>query len=93
MNERFLKSKELNEIRKFYGKKYKRIFDVLEKRNATDFEVDKECGMWLELWCKIREHKIKLNIGIDDKYHVWYDANRIGSYKTQSELILILYSL
>lgn len=86
-----IKNKSLEQVRAFYGKKYTKIFDTLENINATNFKVDEECGRWLELWCDIKSEHIKINIGIDDKFHTSrsysLDCHEHGSFRTQSGVV------
>ena len=91
MNE--IKSFNIDEVKDFYGKRYRKIIDGLSRFGATDYEVDTSCGIWLELWCSIRGKHIKVNIGIDDMYHLWvFEESPCSSrYKTQDELVYELW--
>ncbi len=77
----------LKDIKQFYHPRYKKIFKYLEKNNADNFEWDETCGIWLEMWCNIKNTKVKINIGIDDNYHLWKNGERFGRYSTQHDLL------
>lgn len=87
------KNFNIDELKEFYGKRYRRIINGLDRLGATDYEVDTSCGIWLELWCSIKGKRIKVNIGIDDMYHLWLDVEGIPSLhlKTQDELVYALW--
>lgn len=77
----------IDDVKRFYKGKYKKVLDFLEKENANKYEWDESCGLWIELWCSLKEKRLKINIGIDDMYHLWIDGERKGNYKSQKELL------
>ena len=77
----------LPEVRKYYGRRYKVIFDALEAVGATDISIDKQCGRYLELSCRLHNEralydskgaKFAINIGLNNKYNTWF--NRAVGY-------------
>lgn len=77
----------INEVREFYKGKYKKIFDELNDKGIENYKWDENCGKWIELWCAINNKKIKINIGLNNKYNLWKNGEKIGSYKSQEEII------
>ena len=76
------KTMTLNDVRAYYGRRYKRILDALEFRGATDFEVDTDCHRYLQVKCNIGAKRITVNIGINNKYNTW--VYRSGIWKRES---------
>ena len=74
------------EVKEYYGKKYRKILKELENKKAEKYEIDDNCGIWLEMWCKVKGEKLKINIGIDDKYHTRYKNQEILTWKSQDEV-------
>ena len=71
----------LYEVKRYYGKSYKKILDILIILVDTfNFEVDKSCGKYLELECKDEQKEcyFKVNHGISNKYpyNTWYKSGR-----------------
>lgn len=83
----------INEVRDYYGKKYSKILDSLEKKNAYTFSIDKDCGSYLELWFHIGDYFFyKVNIGLNNKFNVWkmnniYCKDERYCFATQSNVV------
>ena len=86
----------LHEVKKYYGKSYRKILDCLMILVDTfQFEVDKSCGRYLELECKDEKGcYIKVNHGIsdEDRYNIWYRRDRWEEtkrehFRSQNEVV------
>lgn len=74
-------------LRKYYNGKYKKIFNKLEEKGAKNYIWDKNCLQWIEMWCEIDGKRIKINIGINNKYNLWIESKYMASYNTQNEIV------
>jgi hypothetical protein len=84
----------------YYGKKYSKIMKALKELDATNFEIDMGCMGYLELWCDIKHYHIKINIGIDNKYHTWQKNKQYpftetieNKWNNQDDVVGYLYNL
>ena len=86
----------LHEVKKYYGKSYRKILDCLMILVDTfQFEVDKSCGRYLELECKDENGRyLKVNHGISNEYpyNVWYRSDRWEEtkrehFRSQNEVV------
>lgn len=65
---------DIKEVKKYYMRRYRPILNALENKNIDNFEIDKSCGVYLELNFKIKDIKYYINHGISNKfpYNLWY---------------------
>lgn len=87
----------IEEMRAFYGKRYKKIIDALEDIGVEIVNVYTQYGIYLEFSCyPIKnddyKHRLWMNIGINNKYNThygseysWIGRQHRHSYDTQAE--------
>lgn len=87
----------IEEMRAFYGKRYKKIIDALEEIGVEQVSVAIQYGKHLQFACHpIKndnyKHRLWMNIGINNKYNArfgseydWIGRQHRHSYDTQAE--------
>ena len=58
--ERMLVTDNINEVKGFYGRKYRAILNSLEKLNASNFEIDTYWGDNIRLECIIQGRRMRV---------------------------------
>lgn len=71
---------DIQEVKEYYGRRYKPILKALQNKKIDSFEIDKSCGVYLELNFKIGNTKYYINHGISNKfpYNLWYRKSYEG---------------
>ena len=62
-----MKTTNLADVRKYYGRRYKEILDAFEDKNVKSYSIDEQCGRYLELSVLMENgNKIFVNHGISN---------------------------
>jgi len=74
----YIFTNNIDDVRSYYKRKYKKIFDALESKNANNFKIDTSCYQYLEVKCEIHGRYFRVNVGINNKYNTWFKTNYNG---------------
>ena len=93
-----LETNDINDVRNYYKRKYKKILDALERKEAKNFRVDRSCYGYLEMKCEIKGWYFCVNIGINNKYNTWlksrcFNKTERNSFTTMDEVVSFIEKL
>lgn len=84
----------MEEIKKYYGKKYRPILKALEENKFSNFFIDTSCYGYIELECEKYGKRFSVNYGINNKYNVWYKSSygdtKRNSFSAMKEVVNLI---